>query len=370
MARNERMGRLTLYLARLFGTNTLAFAIVAAVLIWLIQCLRIFDVVSVKGQGFLTLLGQAVLTMPPLLIVFLYVCAGIGLGRALRDLQASQELAVIHSSRRIGALFGGIALFMAAAALVLLVLSNFVDPLASRKLNDWSASIAADLVSRTLRPHRFAQVVPGVIMVIGGRAGQGEITEFFADDTRDPAVRRTYVARSATVATDENGYVLNLRDGYLQYVTSDGRFSQVSFNAYSLGLDKLTEAADSGNGLAELNSVALIEQQLAAGSWDPKAVELLVKRAAEGLRIIGMCIFVAGLAGFPSGKRMRRGMPLEVTVLLVAFAERIVTAYTPGLMAPFAGAVLMLVAGVAFLLYKLRVHQSLFGALGRREAPA
>jgi len=364
------MSRLTVYLARLFSTNTLAFATVAAVLIWLIQCLRIFDVVSVKGQGFLTLLGQAVLTMPPLLIVFLYVCVGIGLGRALRDLQASQELAVIHSSRRIGALFGGIAWFTLISALVLLVLSNFIDPLASRKLNDWSASIAADLVSRTLRPHRFAQVVPGVIMVIGGRSGQGEITEFFADDTRDPAVRRTYVARSATVATDPNGYVLNLRDGYLQYVTSDNRFSQVSFSSYSLGLDKLTEPADNANGLAELNSIDLVQSQLAAGQWAPKAVELLTKRAAEGLRIIGMCFFVAGLAGFPSGKRTRRGLPLEVTVLLAAFAERIVTAYTHGVMAPFAGAVLMLVVGIGFLLYKLRVHQSLLWALGRREAPA
>jgi lipopolysaccharide export system permease protein len=364
------MSRLTLYLARLFSTNTLAFAVVAAVLIWLIQCLRIFDVVSVKGQNFLTLLGQAVLTMPPLLIVFLYVCVGIGLGRTLRDLQGSQELAVIHSSRRIGALFGGIAVFTAASALVLLVLSNFIDPLASRKLNDWSASIAADLVSRTLRPHRFAQVVPGVIMLIGGRSGQGEITEFFADDTRDPAVRRTYVARSATVATDENGYVLNLHDGYLQYVTGDNRFSQVSFSSYSLGLDKLTEPADAGNGLAELNSIALIQKQIADGQWSPEAVELLTKRAAEGLRIIGMCFFVAGLAGFPSGKRMRRGLPLEVTVLLAAFVERIVTAYTPGTAAPFAGAILMLVIGVGLLLYKLRAHQSLLWTVGRREAPA
>jgi lipopolysaccharide export system permease protein len=67
---------------------------------------------------------------------------------------------------------------------------------------------------------------------------------------------------------------------------------------------------------------------------------------------------------------MRRGLPLEVTVLLAAFAERIVTAYTGGVLAPFAGAVLMLVVGVGFLLYKLRAHQSLLWAFGRREAPA
>ena len=79
------MSRLTRYLVGLFWSNALLFAGVATVLIWLIQCLRVFDVVSVKGQSIFTLVGQAVLSMPPLLIVFLYVCLGIGMGRALRD---------------------------------------------------------------------------------------------------------------------------------------------------------------------------------------------------------------------------------------------------------------------------------------------
>ena len=58
--------------------------------------LRLFDIVENKGQSFLTLLGQASLGMPALGIVFLYVCLGIGLGRALRNLQASSELQIIH----------------------------------------------------------------------------------------------------------------------------------------------------------------------------------------------------------------------------------------------------------------------------------
>ncbi|HEY4201466.1 MAG TPA: LptF/LptG family permease [Devosiaceae bacterium] len=360
------MSRLTVYLVRLFSSNAIAFAVVASVLIWLIQCLRIFDVVSVKGQGILTLLGQAVLTMPPLLIVFLYVCWGIGLGRALRDLQASQELHSIHSSRRLRALFEAVAVFTALGAVILLLLSNFVDPIATRKLNDWSASIAADLVSRTLRPHRFAEVVPGVVMVIGNRSGLGEITDFFADDKRDPAVRRTYVARSATVSSDENGYVLNLRDGYLQYLSDGNEFSQVSFASYNLGLERLTQPADDRNGLKESNSLELIREALTTGIWDKQAVSLLATRAAEGLRIVGMSILVAGLAGFPSGRRRRRGLPLELTVLVAAFGERLVTAYTPGPIAPFAGALVMLAIGILLLLYKLQLHVSLFRPAGGR----
>ena len=86
------MKRLSLYLARLFAVDAIALFAVAVFLLFLIQCLRIFDVVSVKGQSILTLLGQALLTMPSLAVVFLYVCVGIGLGRALRNIQSNQEL--------------------------------------------------------------------------------------------------------------------------------------------------------------------------------------------------------------------------------------------------------------------------------------
>ena len=78
---------------------------------------------------------------------------------------------------------------------------------AYRRLNLLSASVAADLVSSTLKPGRFTQVTPGVVLLIGGRSGDGEIQEFFADDRRDPLMRRTYIAESARVSTDGENYV-------------------------------------------------------------------------------------------------------------------------------------------------------------------
>ena len=71
---------------------------VAAFLLFLIQCLRLFDLVSSRGQSLLTLLGQAALGMPSLGVVVLYVCLAIGLGRALRTLQDRSELQIIHAS--------------------------------------------------------------------------------------------------------------------------------------------------------------------------------------------------------------------------------------------------------------------------------
>lgn len=360
------MPRLTAYLFRLFSGNALAFAAVASVLIWLIQCLRIFDVVTVKGQGLTTLLGQAVLTMPPFLMVFLYMVMGIGLGRSLRDLQASQELHTIHSSRRLGALLRAVALYAAAGMAVVLVLSNFIDPLATRRLNDWSASIAADLVSRALSPHKFSQVTPGVVVVISGRRGNGEITEFFADDRRDPETRRTYIAKSAVIQADSDGYIIHMRDGSLQYLGADDDFSEITFAAYDVALERLTDPIEDRDAVAEKDTIQLIVEQSALPQWNPNVAAKVAGRMSEGVRILAMCLFVAALTAFPTGSRRRFRLPIEVTVLIVAFAERGISTYAPvpPLVLPFAGALAVMALGALIMAVKLRLFRPNFGLYG------
>lgn len=351
------MNRLSLYLARLFAVDAIALFAVAMFLLFLIQCLRIFDVVSVKGQSVLTLVGQAVLMMPQLALVFLYVCVGIGLGRALRNMQANHELHIIHSSRRLPALLGGIGIYTGTCALLVLLLSNFIEPATTRQFNDWSASVTADLVGRTLRPHRFAEVVPGVNMVIGGREGDGHITNFFADDSRNPDSRRTYVAQSAIIAQDEQGYVLQLMDGAIQYMTGEFQFSQVAFKRYDLAMERLTGATEYRNTLAERNSLDLVTSSLASGSWSPDVLSLLSKRLGEALRVVAICIFVAAIAAFPHGRRGRE-MPLELVVLGAAFLERGLTSF-PGVsevVGSMGGTAALLVASSIALLIRLRVY--------------
>ena len=80
------MRRLTTYLARLFATDALILTAILCVLLWLVNCLRQFELISVKGQGFGTLAVQALYTMPPLAMAFFYICVGIGMIRALSAL--------------------------------------------------------------------------------------------------------------------------------------------------------------------------------------------------------------------------------------------------------------------------------------------
>ncbi len=351
------MSRLTGYLTRLFALDALALLAVAAILLFLIQCLRIFDVVSVKGQGMLTLVGQGLLAMPPLVVVFLYVCMGIGLARALTALQQTFELHIIHVSNRVRALITAVMTFAIGGALLVSLLSHLVEPVSSRYLNDWSAQIAADIVSRTLTPHRFSQVMPGVVIVIGGRQGNGDIFDFFADDRRDPETRRTYFAKSAVVAATDEGYVLQMKDGSIQYLSATGEFSEVSFGTYDIDIARLTTAIDGGGSYAERDSFDLFSEGLRTGVWPDDMLKRLVDRASEALRVIGMCLLVAGIAAFPNGRRRKARLPLEVVVLVVAFTERTIGNYAPlpDYLRTLSGVTVLCIVGMTLLLIRLRV---------------
>ena len=361
------MARLTRYLLKLFWSEAMALFAVAAFLLFLIQCLRLFDVVSDKGQNLLTLLGQSLLGMPALAIVFLYVCIGIGLGRALRNLQGSSELGVIHSNGLLSALLRAIGLYTLIGAALLLLLAHIVDPLSVRSSNQWSASIAADLVSRSMIPHKFTELQSGVSTVIGARDTRGNITDFFADDARDGAQRRTYFAKSAIITHDDQGYVLRMHDGAVQYLTEDKRFSQISFQSYDLALDQLAGTVSNDDPLASTTSFELVRDALFSGHWSEDVVKTLWKRSAEGLRVLAMCLFVAALAAFPTGNRRGFVVPIEMAVLGAAFIERAITAYLPGpgLMVA-SGSVFVALLGAAILARKLR----LFVPVGIRRAVA
>ncbi|MBF0679636.1 MAG: LptF/LptG family permease [Devosia sp.] len=345
------MRRLTTYLARLFATDALVLFGIVCFLLWLVNCLRSFEVVSVKGQGFATLAVQALYTMPQLGLAFFYICVGIGLVRALTALQSSHELHIIHTSKGISGLWRAAAMVTSVAVVAVMLFAHWVEPNANRKFSELSASVAADLVSSTLRPGRFTQVTPGVILLIGGRGPDGEIREFFADDRREGATRRTFIAESARISSDGENYVLELRNGSLQYVQEDGRYSEVRFIRYDLSVDSLSQPLIMGDSLAERDSFDLIAEAMATRQLEQPVLQRLLDRSAEALRVIGICLFVLAIAAFPSGRRARIPVPLEAVVMLVAFGERGIGTYSP--LGVGTGSVLLILISGAVMAYRL-----------------
>ena len=316
--------------------------------------------VSVKGQGFGTLALQALYTMPPLALSFFYICVGIGVVRALTALQNSHELHIIYTSSGIGGLWRATVVTCGGAILAVSVLAHVLEPMANRQLNQLSAEVAADLVSSTLKPNRFTQVTPGVILLIGGREDGGMITGFFADDRRDPETRRTYIAQSARVLGVDDDYVLELYDGTLQYLEADGRYSEIRFDRYDVSVDSLAQQTLYVDELAVMDSFGLIARAMCPTGWTPDIVKRLLDRSAEALRVLGLVLLVLAMAGFPSGNRMRIKLPLEALVMLVAFGERGVSAYSP--LGSGTGAIALIVVASVMLAWRLWPRRPVQGA--------
>jgi lipopolysaccharide export system permease protein len=348
------MNRLKRYLVGQFATEAAMLFGVAITLIFLVECLRIVDAGSVRGQGLLTLGTQVLLALPSAAMAFIHVCIGIGLARALRTMQTTRELHIMHVSGKLGALVGAIAIYAATGAVALLLVSHVIDPAASRENSLIKTRIAADLLGRSLVPNRFAEVTDGVTVTVGGRKAGGEITSFFADDTREPT-RRTYIAKTALITADELGYVLQLSDGTVQYRTAEGKFSEVEFDRYDLAFERLTGASDSGDERGDNTSLAIVSAGLTDG-WTNERMKRLSERTVEGIRSLTICLLVFALAGMPSGRRRDPRVPIEVTVLGAAFFERVLASYAPGngWLPPFTGVIALAIISLVILVFRLK----------------
>ena len=332
------MTRLGTYLFRLFAAEAAALFGVALTILYLVQLLRIVEVGAVRDRGLGTLFWQTILGLPQLAIAFLYVCLAIGLARALRAMQASRELHIVHVSQRQPVLLGTILGYAAVGTLLVLLLSHVVAPWASRENNQIKAQAAADLVGRSLVPNRFAELGDGVTITVGGRGADGEM-----------------------ITADEFGYVLQLADGTIQYRTADGQFSEISFVRYDIALERLTGDEDTGERRGDQSTYGIITRGLTEGEWPAESLRRIAERTSDGFRVLTLCLFVAAISAFPSGRRKEPVLPVEIAVLGVVLLERAVTSYAPvaGWARETSGVIVLIMLSVAILLYRLRVFAPL-----------
>jgi lipopolysaccharide export system permease protein len=190
---------------------------------------------------------------------------------------------------------------------------------------------------------------------VGGRRADGEITSFFADDRRD-ATRRTYISKTALIARDELGYVLQLRDGAIQYRSPEGKFSEISFVRYDLAIERLTGDSDTGVERGDRSTYALVAASLAEGKWPRDRLKTISERTVEGLRVVALCLLVVAIAAFPTGRRREPLLPLEITVLAATFLERGLSTYAPGdgWLAPLTGVIVLAAMAIVILGFRLR----------------
>ncbi len=318
------MSRLSIYLSRQYFGHALSLFAAVVFLVWINQALRLFELVTAKGQSLITLLGQSLLTTPPLSRAMLYICVGIGIARTLNALAISHELHTIHATRRIGALWSSLFVTATVAALAVGLVAHWLEPTARKAYGDWTQQVAADLVSRALEPNRFREISPGFIVEISGRLPDGTVTDFFAHDSRNPDSRRTYEARRASINSDDEGLYLALEDGLIQNRSGDGDLTEVRFATYQIGLDSIAQTATRRDYIDETTTLEFlnIAQQRPLARYEVWNIQ---GRFMELPRMFAICLVAALLTGFPRGRQIGFKLPVEIVIVIIALLDRIIT---------------------------------------------
>jgi len=155
--------------------------------------------------------------------------------------------------------------------------------------------------------------------------------------------------------------VLQLADGTIQYRTTDGQFSEISFERYDIALERLTGDEDTGERRGDLSTYGIITRGLTEGEWPADSLRRVAERTADGFRVLALCLFVAAISAFPSGRRKEPALPVEIAVLGIVLLERAVTSYAPvaGWARETSGVITLIVLSTAILIYRLRVFAPL-----------
>lgn len=335
------MSKLSRYLAKEFILQALPLFLVVTLLVWTTQVLRLFDILTTKGQGIFTLLLQSSLTTPSLAMALIYISMGIGLARVLRSMQQSRELHSIHSLKKTASLWQALGIFTFGGMIFVTLVANIINPYSLKTSTKLNEEIAANLISSTLNPNQFSEISPNLVIVIGGRSMNGKIIDFFADDRRDPKTHKTFISNEAEIVYDDEGYNISLIDGTAQFMRENNQFTQVSFNKYEISLNRIgTDIKQTA--IKETSSFQLILEGTRANKISTAVWKELNTRFSETLRVLALCLLVGAIASYPHARRGRSLLPLEAVVLVIGLGERaigsvlektvITGAYTSGLL--------------------------------------
>jgi len=264
------MRSLDIYILRQLLGPFLFFTTVFTALFWLSAALRVISFVVNNGQSGSVFLGFSLMLLPQsvqLIIAVAGFAAALYLANALYN---NSELVVMMT--------GGMsplrtlypfALFGLGCALLLGVLTNFVTPFSTQKLEDARQTMRAALASQLSQEARFLSPSDDVTVYFGTVDADGGLGDVFIDDRSDTNQRQTYFSESGQFISQDNELRLLLLDGTNQVLdTETGKLSTLKFESLSYNLSDLQELdRERRRQLREYSSIDLIMGRTAEPSF-------------------------------------------------------------------------------------------------------
>ena len=363
--------------------STVAFLFVTLSLvcaIWLMQSLRLIDLIVNRGLPFSMFLYMSMLMLPTFLALILPVSLFTAVLFAYNRLTMDSELLVMRAAGISQTGLSKSAFLLAGIVTVIIYsLTLYLLPLSFREFKDRQVTIRNDFSTVLLQEGVFTELAMGITVFVRERGAEGELLGVLVHDGRNPEKPVTMMAENgALVRTDEGPQVIMV-NGNRQEVSKDsGALSLLYFDRYVLDVHSVDKTLDKRwREPRERFLDELFFPDMTDGNNRFNAAKL----RAEGhqrltLPIYALTFTVIALAALLSGDYARRGLGKRITtaILLIVAIQGAALGFT-NLAARFPwlvpliylNAMLPLIGGI-IVLFRPKKHT--FGAGDQTTYPA
>jgi lipopolysaccharide export system permease protein len=239
------MRGLTRYVLRQTLMLTLAFTLVFSAAVWLVQSLRLIDLIVNRGLSLGLFLKLAVLILPRFIEIVLPIAIFLAVLFSYNRLISESELIVMRASGLSQITLARPALILAVGgALVMLSLSTYLLPAAFREFKDLQFEIRSRFASALIQEGVFNTISDRFSVYIRTRDRRGELGGILIHDMRDPKKPVTLLAeRGALVDGPEGPRMLMVNGSRQQYELDTGKLAVLSFDRYTVELASNKEAS-------------------------------------------------------------------------------------------------------------------------------
>ncbi|HWE76514.1 MAG TPA: LPS export ABC transporter permease LptF [Stellaceae bacterium] len=238
------MKGLTRYMLRQTLLVMLSVCLVFSSAVWLVQALRLIDLIVNRGLSVGVFLHLAILIMPRFIDVVLPIAVFVAALFVYNKLTAESEMVVMRAA-------GISPMSLAAPALatgvigtiILYSLSLYLLPASNRAFKDLQFEIRNRFASVLIQDGVFNTLTDKLMVYVQGRDDNGDLNSILIYDSRTPDKPVTVFAERGALANASDGPRLLLLNGTRQQRDeTNGHLSVLTFKQYTLELTNLTGA--------------------------------------------------------------------------------------------------------------------------------
>ena len=227
---------------RVVGTLTMT-VLGVLLLAWVVQALQRVNLVTDGGTALASFLWIALLILPRVLTVVLPFALVIATVNALNAMNTDSETVVVNAAGAGRRVF--VVPVLAVAALVTVVhllTAHALEPLSRQAFRAAIAESRSVLLSSLISEGQFRSLGEDLTVHIDARGPNGQMEGLLLSDRRDAGTDRTYYARSAVVARENDVEFVLMRNGQVHSRDlADGQIQVIEFSTYALDLSNLSQ---------------------------------------------------------------------------------------------------------------------------------